>query len=152
MLRKLHVRLPALLLPVRQENLLHLRRRRLKEAVILWKSFPWEEVSLKEKMLYLQKLNDKVPLRFDNRVRKVQASLSDSTSHVLFCNSEGVTYYDYPNPMVSFMAVCIMEENGKMENGYAGRSYRKGFEFMTDDIVDIVVVRLWIRLLSCSRL
>lgn len=23
-----------------------------------------------------------------------------------------------------------------MENGYAGRSYRKGFEFMTDDIVD----------------
>lgn len=31
-----------------------------------------------------------------------------------------------------------MEENGKMENGYAGRSYRKGFEFMTDDIVDII--------------
>ena len=25
-----------------------------------------------------------------------------------------------------------------MENGYAGRSYRKGFEFMTDDIVDII--------------
>ncbi len=38
-------------------------------------------------------------------------------------------------PMVSFIAVCIMEENGKMENGYAGRSYRKGFEFMTDDVV-----------------
>ena len=30
----------------------------------------------------------------------------------------------------------LVEENGKMENGYAGRSYRKGFEFMTDDIVD----------------
>ena len=27
-----------------------------------------------------------------------------STSHVLFCNSEGVSYYDY-RPMVSFMAV-----------------------------------------------
>ena len=40
--------------------------------------------------------------------------------------------------MVSFMAVCIMEENGKMENGYAGRSYRKGFEFMTDDVVDVI--------------
>lgn len=47
-------------------------------------------------------------------MRKVQAYLQDSTSHVLFCNSEGVSYYDY-RPMVSFMAVCIMEENGKME-------------------------------------
>ena len=33
---------------------------------------PWEEVSLKEKMPYLQKLNDKV-FALDNRVRKVQA-------------------------------------------------------------------------------
>ncbi len=86
-------------------------------------------------------------------MHKVQASLSDSTSHVLFCNSEGVSYYDY-RPMVSFMAVCIMEENGKMENGYAGRSYRKdnGFEFMTDDIVEYYCLQRWIRLLSCSRL
>lgn len=95
---------------------------------------PWEDVSLKAKIPYLEKLNEKI-FSLDNRVRKVQASLVDSTSHVLFCNSEGVSYYDY-RPMVSFMAVCIMEENGKMENGYAGRSYRKGFEFMTDDIVD----------------
>ena len=97
---------------------------------------PWEDVSVKAKIPYLEKLNEKI-FSLDNRVRKVQASLSDSTSHVLFCNSEGVSYYDY-RPMVSFMAVCIMEENGKMENGYAGRSYRKGFEFMTDDIVDII--------------
>ena len=93
-------------------------------------------MSVKAKIPYLEKLNEKI-FSLDNRVRKVQASLSDSTSQVLFCNSEGVSYYDY-RPMVSFMAVCIMEENGKMENGYAGRSYRKGFEFMTDDIVDII--------------
>ena len=73
----------------------------------------------------------------DNRVRKVQASLSDNTTHVLFCNSEGVTYYDY-RPMVSYMAFCIMEENGRMENNYATRSYRKGFEFMTDDIIEVI--------------
>ena len=97
---------------------------------------PWEDVGVKEKIPYLEKLNEKI-FSLDNRVRKVQAYLQDSTSHVLFCNSEGVSYYDY-RPMVSFMAVCIMEENGKMENGYAGRSYRKGFEFMTDDIVDII--------------
>ena len=97
---------------------------------------PWEDVSVKDKIPYLEKLNEKI-FSLDNRVRKVQAYLQDSTSHVLFCNSEGVSYYDY-RPMVSFMAVCIMEENGKMENGYAGRSYRKGFEFMTDDVVDVI--------------
>lgn len=97
---------------------------------------PWEDVSVKAKIPYLEKLNEKV-FSLDKRVSKVQAYLMDSTSHVFFCNSEGVSYYDY-RPMVSFMAVCIMEENGKMENGYAGRSYRKGFEFMTDDIVEVL--------------
>lgn len=99
-------------------------------------TLPWEDVSVKAKIPYLEKLNEKV-FSLDNRVRKVQAFLTDSTSHVFFCNSEGVSYYDY-RPMVSFVAVCIMEENGKMENGYASRSYRRGFEFMTDDIVDVV--------------
>ncbi len=97
---------------------------------------PWEEVNLKAKIPFLQKLNEKV-FSLDERVRKVQASLSDSTSHVLFCNSEGVSFYDY-RPMVSFGVVCIMEENGKMENAYCGRSYRKGFEFLTDDLVDVL--------------
>lgn len=97
---------------------------------------PWEDVSVKAKIPYLERLNEKI-FSLDKRVRKVQAQLADTTSHVLFCNSEGVSYYDY-RPMVSFVAVCIMEENGKMENGYAGRSYRRGFEFMTDDIVEIL--------------
>lgn len=97
---------------------------------------PWEEVSVKDKIPYLEKLNEKV-FSLDKRVSKVQAYLSDSTSHVFFCNSEGISYYDY-RPMVSFTVVCIMEENGKMENGYVGRSYRKGFEFLTDDIIDVL--------------
>ncbi len=97
---------------------------------------PWEDVSVQAKIPYLEKLNAKI-FSLDKRVTKVQVRLSDSTSHVLFCNSEGVSYYDY-RPMVSFVAVCIMEENGKMENGYVGRSYRKGFEFMTDDVVEIL--------------
>ena len=97
---------------------------------------PWEEVSLKAKIPYLQKLNDKI-FSLDSRVKKVQASLNDSTTHVLFCNSEGVSYYDY-RPMVSYSAFCIMEENGRTENNYASRSYRKGFEFMTDDLVDML--------------
>ena len=97
---------------------------------------PWEEISLKDKMPYLQKLNDKI-FALDKRVSKVMANQSDSTSHILFCNSEGVMYYDY-RPMVTLGAVCIMEENGKTENSYAARAYRKGFEFLSDDLVDIL--------------
>ena len=94
----------------------------------------WEDISVKAKIPYLEKLNERI-FALDPRVRKVQAGLIDSTSHVLFCNSLGVSYYDY-RPMVSFVAVCIMEENGRMENNYASRSYRRGFEFLTDDVVE----------------
>lgn len=96
----------------------------------------WEEVTLKEKMPYLQKLNDKM-FALDKRVHKVNASLSDATSHILFCNSEGVMYYDY-RPMVTLSAMCIMEQNGQIENSYSARSYRKGFEFLTDEVVDTI--------------
>ena len=99
-------------------------------------STPWEGVVLKEKTPYLQKLNDKI-FSLDKRVQKVSASLSDSTSHILFCNSEGVSYYDY-RPMVTLSAVCIMEENGRFENSYAAKAYRKGFEFLSDDTIDII--------------
>ncbi len=95
---------------------------------------PWEDTSVKAKIPFLEKLNGKI-FSLDKRVQKVQAGLTDSTSHVLFCNSLGVMYYDY-RPMMSLVAVCIMEENGKIENGYASRSYRKGFEAMTDGLLD----------------
>src|SRR3712207_735430 len=55
---------------------------------------PWEDVSVKTKIPYLEKLNEKI-FALDKRVSKVQAYLTDNTSHVLFCNSEGVSYYDY---------------------------------------------------------
>lgn len=96
----------------------------------------WDEIAVKEKMPYLQKLNDKI-FSLDKRVNKVMASLGDSTSHILFCNSEGQMYYDY-RPMVTFGAVCIMEENGKVENSYAARSFRMGAEFLTDEVIDEV--------------
>lgn len=97
---------------------------------------PWEGVALKEKTPYLQKLNDKIFV-LDKRVQKVSASLNDSTSHILFCNSEGVSYYDY-RPMVTLSAVCIMEENGRFENSHSARAYRKGFEFLSDDTIDVI--------------
>lgn len=99
-------------------------------------STPWEEITIKQKMPYLQKLNDRV-FALDNRVQKVSASLGDTTSHILFANSEGVTYYDY-RPMTFLTAVCVMEENGKIENNYSARSFRKGFDFLNDDLVEVI--------------
>ena len=74
---------------------------------------PWDELAVNAKTPYLQKLNDQI-FALDKRVHKVIASLSDTTSHILFCNSEGQMYYDY-RPMATLGAVCIMEENGKIE-------------------------------------
>jgi len=95
---------------------------------------PWDDMAVKDKMPCLQKLNDKV-FALDKRVIKVRASMGDSTSHILFCNSEGIMYYDY-RPMVTLSAMCIMQENDKIENSYSSRAFRMGAEFLTDDVID----------------
>ncbi|MDH6358829.1 TldD/PmbA family protein [Parabacteroides sp. PF5-9] len=96
----------------------------------------WDEIAVKDKMPYLQKLNDQI-FALDKRVNKVMAAIGDTTSHIFFCNSEGVMFYDY-RPMVTLSAVCIMEENGKIENSYAARAFRMGAEFLTDDMIQEV--------------
>jgi TldD protein len=97
---------------------------------------PWEEVAVNQKMPYIQSLNDKI-MSLDPRVQRVTVGLNDSTSHILFCNSEGVTYYDY-RPMVTLNASCVMEEDGQIQTGRSSRGFRKGFEFVTDEIIDLM--------------
>lgn len=97
---------------------------------------PWDEIAVKDKMPWLQKLNDKV-FALDKRVIKVRASMGDSTSHILFCNSEGIMYYDY-RPMVTLSALCIMQEGEMIENSYSSRAYRMGAEFLTDDVIGTI--------------
>jgi len=94
----------------------------------------WEEVSVKDKVPFVQQINDKV-FSLDKKVIKVNAFMNDETSYVLFYNSEGRLTYDY-RPMISFGVVCIMEKDGKVENAYSARSFRKGFEWLNDDIVN----------------
>jgi len=94
----------------------------------------WEDVSLKQRIPFVQKLNDRI-FEIDERVDKVMVSLSDSSTHVLFANSEGVWYEDF-RPMVSLSAVCVMQENGVYENGRAARSFRMGFEFLNDALIE----------------
>lgn len=95
---------------------------------------PWDALTIDAKIPYLQKLNN-LFFALDNRVVKVNAVLTDSTTHVFFCNSEGEMYYDY-RPIVSVSASCIMEENGRIEKGVATRSFRIGAEFLTEELID----------------
>ncbi|MDR0835278.1 MAG: TldD/PmbA family protein [Tannerella sp.] len=98
---------------------------------------PWDKISVKDKMPYLQKINEKM-FAADERVVKVSASINDSTSHIMFCNSDGRCFYDY-RPMVVLGANCIMQENGKTESNNSSRAYRMGTEFLNDEVVDTLV-------------
>ncbi len=94
----------------------------------------WDNVSVKEKVPFVQKINDKV-FALDKKVIKVNAFLNDETSTVLFYNSEGRLTYDY-RPMVSFGVVCIMQRGEQIENAYSARSFRKGFEWLDNNLID----------------
>ncbi|MDR1814652.1 MAG: TldD/PmbA family protein [Tannerella sp.] len=97
----------------------------------------WEDVAVNCKMPYIQAINDKL-FAADSRVVKVSAWLNDTTSHILFCNSEGQSYYDY-RPMVVIGALCIMHDNGRMESNSSTRAFRMGAEFLTDSMIDALV-------------
>ena len=71
---------------------------------------PWEEVAVNQKMPYIQRLNDRI-FSLDSRVQRATVTLNSS---------------------------CVMEENGVIQTGRSSRGFRKGFEFVTDDIIDLM--------------
>jgi TldD protein len=94
----------------------------------------WENVSVEDKIPYVKKINDRV-FALDDRVTKVNASLADETSYVMFYNSEGLFTYDY-RPLASFRVRCVMEKDGQIENDGSSRSFRKGFEWLGEDLIE----------------
>ena len=94
----------------------------------------WENTSVKDKIPFIQRLNDNV-FAADKRVTKVNAILGDNSSYVLFYNSDGQLAYDY-RPMVLLYGICIMEDKGRIENFFVGRSYRMGSELLTNGLID----------------
>ena len=95
---------------------------------------PWEDTSVKEKIPFLDRVNEKV-FGADKRVTKVNASVSDSTSYILFYNSGGRLAWDY-RPLAYLSVTCVMEQNGRIENFRVASSSRQGSEFLTNDLVD----------------
>ena len=97
----------------------------------------WGDVTVKTKAPFLQKINDKI-FAADKRVIKVNVWQSDSSSHIMFYNSEGQFYYDY-RPMVTLGAQCIMSDGARFESNSASRAMRTGAEFLTDELIDSIV-------------
>ena len=96
----------------------------------------WENQSIKDKIPYLQKLNDRI-FALDSRVIKVNASISDETSYILYYNSEGTLCSDI-RPMVRIYGSCVMQQGDKIENGHSSRAARKDASFLTDDLIEII--------------
>ena len=94
----------------------------------------WEDVSVQEKMPYLQKLNDRI-FALDPRVIKVNAGFNDSTSYIMYYNSEGLLCHDY-RPMVVVRAQCIMQDGAKIENNSSSRAGRRDFNFLNDALIE----------------
>ncbi len=94
----------------------------------------WEDTSIKDKIPFMQRMNDAI-FAADKRVTKVNASLGDVSSYILFFNSDGLLAWDF-RPYVYIYGTCIMEENGKIEKFSVSRSDRRGSEFLTNKLID----------------
>ena len=138
------ITLPQMLSAARTASRIAQGGNKFKSCNVTEKIFPnhypiissWEEASVQEKKPWLQKVNDRC-FALDNKVSKVIASLSDDTSYILFYNSLGILCCDY-RPMVSLSCYCIMEEKGRTENFRSARSFRKGAEFLTEEVIEEV--------------
>lgn len=96
----------------------------------------WEDATVKEKIPFLQRLNDRI-FELDKRVIKVNASISDSTSYILYYNSEGLLCRDI-RPMVQMTGVCIMQDKNQIQNGHASRAARMDTSFLIGELVECI--------------
>ena len=94
----------------------------------------WKDEPVQSKIPFLQKLNDRI-FELDSRVIKVNASISDETSSVLYYHSDGFFCYE-TRPMVQLTGACVMQQDGKIENGHASRAARKDVSFLTDELIE----------------
>ncbi|MDX9782554.1 MAG: TldD/PmbA family protein [Bacteroidales bacterium] len=94
---------------------------------------PWEGISFSDRIPTLAEL-DSLVFQADSRVKKVLAKISDSNTKILFFNSDGLLAAE-ERPMASVAVTCIMQDEGKTENGSSSRSFRKGFEMLSKELV-----------------
>lgn len=108
---------------------------------------PWSDYSTEDKMPYLIDLNQMI-FGADKKVIKAIEKFSDSSTKVLFFNSFGEIYQE-ERPMAAIAASCVMEKDGRIENASASKSFRMGFEFLKQSLIDEVSCKL---IDNCNRL
>lgn len=94
----------------------------------------WRDVDASAMLPYLQKLEQEVKTR-DPRAVKIVAMISNSMSDVMMYNSLGELTFE-TRPMGSFVVSAVYESNGRMETKSASRSFRCGFELLSDKLAD----------------
>lgn len=112
----------------------------------------WEEHSIVEKKHYLLMLRDFIN-RGSDRIVSITGNLGDMLTRVLFFNSLGECFSD-TRPMARMSATVVMKNGSRMENFYSSRSYRKGFEFLSEELAASLAdeaVKGCMRLFEASR-
>ena len=94
---------------------------------------PWDKISFAQRIPTLMEL-DSIVFQSDERVIKVLAKITDSSTKILFFNSEGLLLAD-ERPMASVTVSCIMQHEGKTENSSSSRSFRMGYEMLSKELV-----------------
>lgn len=105
----------------------------------------WEDHSVTDSIKYLTLLNEKM-LSKDSRISKVLVKLTYSNSKILFYNSLGEMFTD-ERPMAALTVSCVMEVNGITESATSSKSFRMGYEFLTESILDEMVQEAYERLI-----
>ena len=119
---------------------------------LLSASSDWERHTVEEKKEYLLMLRDLIQ-QASERVINITGRIGDQQTRILFFNSLGQCFTDM-RPMALMSATVVMQEGSRMENFYASKSYRKGFDFLSQELVQALaddVVKGCNRLFEASR-
>ncbi|MBQ0006367.1 MAG: TldD/PmbA family protein [Alistipes sp.] len=95
---------------------------------------PWSETSVALKKNALMLLNERT-FSLDSRVIKLIGYLTDQETHILYANSLGESFEDF-RPLGSLRATVIMQDGERTENFHASKSFRQGFEFINNALVE----------------
>ena len=95
---------------------------------MLSESSDWERHTVEEKKEYLLMLRDLIR-QASSRVINITGRIGSQQTRILFFNSMGQCFTDM-RPMALMSATVVMQEGSRMENFYASKSYRKGFDFL----------------------
>lgn len=97
----------------------------------------WRDAEIEAQVPLLKRIDSEIR-KGDVRVVKVIAMLSAQVSDILMYNSFEEMKYD-TRPMGSIMVSCVFSQNGRIENKSVSRSFRKGAEMLTDELVKEIV-------------